>query len=74
MLEPLLEVVGPHVLLELLLVALEGGCSGRVGEDVALNELFSVGAVLEALLQVVRGALALELEGFGLEGAAWGTC
>lgn len=72
MLEALLQVVGAHVLLELLLVTLEGRRSGRIGEDVALDKLFSLGTVLETLLQIVGGALTLKLEGFCLEGSAWG--
>ena len=69
MLQPLLQAVSPHILLQFFLVALEGGCSRRVWQNVALDEFFAVGAVLQALLQVVCGALTFELEGFGLEGA-----
>jgi hypothetical protein len=58
---------------ELLLVALEGGCSRRLGQDVALDEVVALGAVREALLEVVCCALALELEGPGLEGTLVGV-
>lgn len=60
MLQALLEVVGAHVLLEVLLVALQGGGGGRVRQDVALDEGVAVGAVGEALFEVVGCALALE--------------
>lgn len=67
--QPLLYLVRAHVLLEFALVALQRGGGRAVGQDVALDELLALGAVREALLQVVGGALALEFEGFGLEGA-----
>jgi hypothetical protein len=58
---------------ELLLVALEGGGRRGLGQDVALDEVVALGAVGEALLEVVCCALALELEGPGLEGAVAGV-
>ena len=48
-------------------MALERRCSVRDGQDVALDKLFTLGAVLQAFLEVVGSALALELEGLGLE-------
>jgi len=36
-LELLLQAVGPHMLLEVFLVALKGWCGSAVGEDVAIN-------------------------------------
>jgi hypothetical protein len=48
---------------------LQRGRGGGDGQDVALDELLALGAVLEALLEVVCGALALELEGLCLQGA-----
>jgi hypothetical protein len=47
-------------------VALQSRRRVRIGEDVALNEGVAVGALREALLEVVGRTLALELEGFGL--------
>lgn len=41
----------------------------RCRQDIALDEFVALGTVLEALLEVVCCALALELEGYGLEGA-----
>lgn len=73
MLESLLQAVGTHVLLELPLVALQSRSGVRIGQDVALDELLAFGAVLEALFEVVCGALALELEGLCLQGAALGV-
>jgi hypothetical protein len=72
-LQALLEAVGAHVEVELLLVALEGGGRRGLGQDVALDEVVALGAVREALLEVVCCALALELEGPGLEGALAGV-
>jgi hypothetical protein len=72
-LQALLEAVGAHVEVELLLVALEGGGRRGLGQDVALDEVVALGAVGEALLEVVCCALALELEGPGLEGAIAGV-
>jgi hypothetical protein len=57
------------VTLELLLVALQRRGRARVGQDVALDEGVAVRALREALLEVVGCALALELEGFGLQGS-----
>jgi hypothetical protein len=65
-LEALLQAIRPHVTLQLLLVALQRGSSARIGEDVALDEGVAVGALGEALLEVVGCTLTLELEGFGL--------
>ncbi len=71
-LKALLKAVSPHVVFELSLLLLQSRCSVRGREDVALNEVFAVRTSIEALLEVVSGALALELEGFGLEcSAVW---
>lgn len=66
-LQALLEAVGAHVQLQLLLVALQGRGDVRVGQDVALDEVVALGARGQAFFEVVGCALALELEGFGLE-------
>ena len=68
-LQALFQAVGAHMHVQLLLVALQGGRCSRVGQDVAVNQLGSVGTAAEALLEVVGCALSLELESFGLEGA-----
>lgn len=39
-------------------------------QDVALDEVFFLGAVRKAFLEVVGGALAFKLKGFGLQGSA----
>ena len=67
-LEALLQVVSPHVQVELSLVSLERRSSGRVGQNVALDEVVTGRALVQALAEVVCGALAFELKGFGLEG------
>lgn len=67
-LETLLQVVSPHVQVELSLVSLERRSSGRVGQNVALDEVVAGRALVQALAEVVCGALAFELQGFGLEG------
>jgi hypothetical protein len=54
---------------EFLLVTLESRSDVGGGEDVALNEIGAFGARVESLLELVGCALALELEGFGLEGS-----
>lgn len=59
--QPLLEAVRPHVKVQFLLVALQGRRGGRVGKDVALDEVVAGGTLVEALLEVVCCALALEL-------------
>lgn len=67
-LEALLQVISPHVHFQFLLVALEGRRCCRVGQNVAVDELGSLGTGVEAALEVVCCALSLEFEGFGLEG------
>tara|TARA_R110002003_G_scaffold207_5_gene16029 strand:+ start:1770 stop:1919 length:150 start_codon:yes stop_codon:yes gene_type:complete len=49
------------VKVQFLLVALQGRRGGRVGKDVALDEVVAGGTLVEALLEVVCCALALEL-------------
>lgn len=68
-LQPLLQTIRSHVVFELALLLLQ--CRRRIGrgEDVALDEVSSVGARVEALFEVVCCALALQLEGLGLQGA-----
>jgi len=61
-LNALLQAVGTHVALELLLVALQGGRSSGVGQDVSLDEALTIRAMCKALLEVVRRTLALELQ------------
>jgi hypothetical protein len=63
-----LETVGPHVEVKVPLVSLQGRRGRRVGQDVALNEVVSSGALVQAFPEVVGCALAFELEGFGLQG------
>lgn len=53
---------------ELPLLLLQGRCSVRSWQNVSLNEIVTVRAGIEALLQVVGRALAFELESFGLKG------
>lgn len=67
MLQTLLQAVGPHVHIELLLVTLQRGCGRRLWENVSVDELGTLGAGIEALFEVVGCALALKFEGFGLE-------
>jgi len=67
--QPFLQAVGPHVQIQLLLVALQRRRNIRVGQDVALHEIAAVGSCVEAPFQIVRRTLALEFEGFGLESA-----
>lgn len=72
-LETLFQTVSSHVHIQLLLVALEGGCCCRVGQDVAVDQLGSIGTAAEAPLEVVCCALSLELESFSLESANRGN-
>jgi len=51
---------------ELPLLLLQGGCSVRGWQDVSLDEVVTVRAGIEAFPKVIRRALALELESFGL--------
>ena len=54
---------------ELFLVILQCGRGLGVREDVTLDEIVAGWALVEALFEIVCCALALEFEGFGLEGA-----
>jgi len=58
--------------IEFFLVSLQGrrGVGGR--QDVALDEVGAFGAGVEAFFELVGCALALEFEGFGLEGTKKG--
>jgi hypothetical protein len=60
--------------IEFLLVSLER--RRRVGswQDIALNQIGAFGPRVEALFELVGCALALEFEGFGLEGAVARGC
>lgn len=53
---------------ELPLLLLQGRCGIRGWKDVSLDKVFAVRTGIEALLKVIGRTLALELEGFGLEG------
>lgn len=55
----LIKVVNEHMLLELLLLGLDGRRGGGFGEDVLLNKLMAVGTVLEILLKGVTAGLVL---------------
>jgi hypothetical protein len=65
-LQALLEIICSHVEVELPLVSLQGGRGRRVREDIALDKVISKRALVQAFLEIVCCALALELEGFGL--------
>lgn len=54
---------------ELALVALQSRCSGRFREDVSLDEILAVRALLKAFLQAVCDFAALEFVLGGLEGS-----
>lgn len=60
------------MLLQLLLVTLEGGGCVGVRQNVALDQRLAVGSLGEALLEVVGGALSLELECLSLQSSVCG--
>ena len=58
--------------IEFFLVSLQCGRSVGGRQDVALDEVGAFGAGVESFFELVGCALALEFEGFGLEGARKG--
>lgn len=55
--------------IQLLLMPLQRRRNLGVGQNVALHEIAAVRPRVESPFQIVGCALALEFEGFGLEGA-----
>jgi len=56
----MLETIFAHVFFELAPIGLETGGCGRVGEDVALNELLAFSSLFEMLLETVGLLLAFQ--------------